>query len=97
MALARKPLPLAPVPRRARAVAAAPAPTAAPAAPGATPTPTATPQHRAKPHAAAPKRGSHPAASAVVSVRLLSARARAAGMAAGVVAAMLLPAGGPAV
>jgi hypothetical protein len=33
----------------------------------------------------------------VVSARLLGARARAAGMAAGVAAAMLLPAGGPAV
>jgi energy-coupling factor transport system substrate-specific component len=99
MALARKPLPLAPLPRRPRAVAAASAPTAAPAAPAATPTATATatPQHRAKPHRAAATHPSHPAAAAVVSARLLGARARAAGMAAGVAAAVLLPAGGPAV
>jgi energy-coupling factor transport system substrate-specific component len=95
MALARTPLPLAPVPRKAHHAAAAAAtagPAPAAAAPAATAAPT-PPHPRAKPHRAAAK----PAPAAPVTVPAdLPARARTAGLLAGVAAAIVLPGAGPA-
>jgi energy-coupling factor transport system substrate-specific component len=97
MALARKPLPLAPVPRRAR-TAAAPAATPVPTA---TPASTATPKPRATP---VPQRrrlraNARPAAApppapvlALVAATSSPARAHAAGEVAGLVAALISPA-----
>jgi energy-coupling factor transport system substrate-specific component len=95
MALARKPLPLAPVARARRAVAAVAAPTA-PGPPAATPTsapaPAATPRpahrRRAPVAAAAPL----PAAlAAAVTAATIPSRARALGAAAGLLACLIVP------
>jgi energy-coupling factor transport system substrate-specific component len=89
MALARKPLPLAPVrrARRAAAAAAAPAPTAAPtAAPAATPsrrTPSARPPRTP---AAVPM---PPALAAAVTAATIPGRARSAGVTVGLLVAMI--------
>jgi energy-coupling factor transport system substrate-specific component len=98
MALARKPLPLAPVPRRAHHAAAPAAPAAVASAPAATPTPaaTATPRARTARHRAAPKPAPAPAAPAAIPEDL-PARARTVGLVAGVAAAIVLPGAGPAV
>jgi energy-coupling factor transport system substrate-specific component len=92
MALARKPLPLAPVRRARRAVAAAtatPAPTATPAA-AAAPAPTATPRP-AKPRAraAASPTVSPSGPLALVAAAASPSAAYRAGQAAGLVAAVL--------
>jgi hypothetical protein len=99
MALARKPLPLAPVRRRAARTAAAPAATPVPTA---TPAPTATPRPRSTP---VPERrrlraNAHPAVApppapvlAIVAATSSPARAHAAGEMAGLVAALVSPAG----
>ena len=97
MALARKPLPLAPVPRARRAAApphraarsqaAAPRARAAPPPRAAAPEPRATPAPRRRP-AARPAR--RPAASVALATALTPERARAAGYAAGLAASALM-------
>jgi Squalene-hopene cyclase C-terminal domain/Family of unknown function (DUF6580)/Prenyltransferase and squalene oxidase repeat len=108
MALARKPLPLAPVPR-ARTPKATPAPAPAPAAtpaPSAAPEKTAAPARTAKP-AATPERADelgvavpeieHTAPTPVtMAVALVVTRPREAGIAAAVLARMLRPPASPA-
>ena len=98
MALARKPLPLASVPRKARhaAVAAAPAAAAPAAVAAAAPAATATPHARTTPHRAAAKPAAAPAAQPTLPADL-PARARTVGLVAGVAAAIVLPGAGPAV
>jgi hypothetical protein len=105
MALARKPLPLAPVPRPHRAVAAAATPAPAPAATSiatAAPAPArvARPTRRPKPAPSARAPSTRPRATSRGYLVLWGSPAdvaRAAGLAAGAAAAILLPAGGPAV
>jgi energy-coupling factor transport system substrate-specific component len=105
MALARKPLPLKPVKRRARRSAApAPAPTATPAPAVAAATPSSTPKPAATPRPAArasPRVRARPTPTpippapvlAVLSATSSPTRAYAAGRAAGALAALLTPAG----
>jgi hypothetical protein len=86
MALARKPLPLAPV---RRAGHAAPAPAATPA-PVSTPTPTPTPPERHAPTPAATPPAAEPAAAATPAAVVTPDRARQAGFLAGLAVSALV-------
>jgi energy-coupling factor transport system substrate-specific component len=94
MALARRPLPIAPVARARRAIAAAPAPTATPtpaATPVATPTPRAKRRLRANRRPVAAAAAPPAPVLALVAATASPARAYAAGAAAGMLAALVAP------